>query len=148
MPTKLSLIGLSFNNNEKIFGWFLIVITIFLLINFLVILSLDLMQYFKNNLINNKARKFTGETLGMTYDEIGKEYERQDKLNQEQRGDERTGSLGDEADDIKKQIKELENSFDKKHLTFQNIVELFFNVIVPIIVAILGLKYLYCFLLQ
>ena len=148
LPTKLSLIGLSFNNNEKIFGWFLIVITVFLLINFLVVLSLDLTQYFKRNLINKKARKFTGETLGMTYDEIGEEYERQDELNHEQRGDERTGSLGDEADDIKAQIKELENSFDKKHLTFQNIVELLFHVIVPVIVAALGLKYLYCFLLQ
>ena len=111
-------------------------------------MSLDLIKYFKSNLINKKSRKFTGETLGMTYDEIGEAYESEDKFNQALRGDERTGSLGDEADDIKRQIKELENSFDKKHLTFQNIVELFFNVIVPITVAVLGLKYLYCFLVQ
>ncbi len=109
-------------------------------------MSLDLVQYFKSNLINKKAKKFTGETLGMTHDEIGEEYERQNE--QQYREDERTGSLGTEVDDIKRQIKQLENSFDKKHLTFQNIIELFFNAIVPIIVAILGLKYLYCFLLQ
>jgi hypothetical protein len=117
-----------------------------------MLISLDLVKFFKNNLINKKAKNFTGETLGLTFDDISNEYDRQadilqDDIYQNDRN-ENIGSLGYEADDIKRQIKLLESSFDKKHLTFQNIVELTFNIIVPLIVATVGLTYLYCFLIQ
>ena len=44
--------------------------------------------------------------------------------------------------------KVLEDKFDKNHITFNNIIEILFNFITPIILAIISIKYLYCFLIQ
>ncbi len=145
LPTKLSLIGLNFEDNTKILGWLLIIVTVFLFIHFVIMVSLDITKYFKKNIINRKAKVLTGDTIGLTYKEIGEEYDSQQEYENYQ--DERRGSLGDEAEDIHRKIKILENSFDNTHLRFYNIIELVFNGLVPIALAILGFKYLYCFLI-
>ena len=142
LPTKLSLIGLNFNQNEKVVGWFLLVITISLFINFIIIASLNIIKYFKYHLIQRKARTLTGNTIGLTYDEIGKAYDSQHEYYDEEQG----GSLSDEADDIKRKIKTLEDKFDKNHISFNNIIEILFNFLLPIILAIISIKYLYSFL--
>jgi len=147
LPNKLSLIGLNFEQNEKILGWFILFITVFLSIHFLIMASLNIIKYFKNTLINIKAKNLTGDTIGLTYDEIGQEYDKyqeyNDIFNEEQRH-----TLSDEAEDIKIKIQELENRFDKKYVTFNSIIEILFNFITPIILAIISIKYLYCFLIQ
>lgn len=142
LPTKLSIIGLDFEKNEKILGWFLFTITIFLFINFTIMASLNIIKYFKNYIIGKKAKTFTGDTLGLTYEEIGKEYDRQIEYVQQR------GSLSDEAEDIQKKIKALEKKFDKNHINFLNTIDLIFNFISPTILAIISLRYLYCFLLE
>jgi hypothetical protein len=146
LPTELSLIGMKFKN-EKVLGWFLIAIMAFLLAHFLVMIFLDITKYFKKNIINIKARNFTGDTIGLTYKEIGEEYDKREQYN-EFDPDKNRGTLSEEANDIHRKIKILEDSFDSKHLNFYNIIELLFNVFVPIFLAILGMKYLYCFLMQ
>lgn len=143
LPTKLSLIGLNFEQNERVVGWFLLIITIFLFINFILVASLNIAKYFKNHLIKRKSKTLTGDTIGLTYAEIGQEYDRQQGHYEEQRG-----TLSNEADDIQRKIKALEDKFDKNHITFNNIIEMLFNFITPIILAIISIKYLYCFLIQ
>jgi hypothetical protein len=142
LPTKLSIIGLNFQQNEKILGWFLLAITIFLFIHFAIMASLNLIKYFKDYFINKKAKTLTGDTIGLTYEEIGEEYAKQDKYSVS----EPRGSLGDEVEDIHRKIKDLEERFDKNHLTFYNIIEIIFNYITPIVLALVSIKYLYCFL--
>jgi len=147
LPTKLSLIGLNFEHSAKILGWFLIIITAVLFTNFLIMLILDISKYFKKNIINLKGKRLTGDTIGLTYEEIGEEYDRQEAYNQ-LNYEEQRGTLGDEAEDIHRKMKLLENSFDNTHLKFFNIIELLFNAVLPIILAILGFIYLYCFLVK
>jgi hypothetical protein len=147
LPTKLALIGLNFENNGKIIGWFLFTITLILFINFLVLIILDITKYFKSNLLNKKLEQLTGDTMCLTYREIGEEYDRQEEY-RENYQNENTGSLGDEANDIKRKIQILENRFDLKHLRFYHINELFFNALIPIILTSFGLKYLYYFLIM
>jgi len=147
LPTKLALIGLNFENNGKIIGWFLFTITLILFINFLVLIILDITKYFKSNLLNKKLEQLTGDTMCLTYREIGEEYDRQEEY-RENYQNENTGSLGDEANDIKRKIQILENKFDLKHLGFHHINELFFNALIPIILTSFGLKYLYYFLIM
>jgi hypothetical protein len=144
----LTLIGLDFENTPKILGWFLIVITVVLFINFVLMLGLDIVKYFKRNIINNKAQKLTSDTAGMTYDDIDKEYKRQEQYQEEYREVRGHWSLGDEAEEIRRKVKALQESFDIKHLRFYNIVELLFNGVLPTILAIFGFIYLYCFLIQ
>ncbi len=147
LPTKLSLIGLSFKNNEKILGWFLISITIFLCLHFIMMVILDLREYFKGNIINKQAKNLTSDIIGLTHEEISEEYHKHDDYYNELYENERTGSLSEEAEDIKGKTTILENSFDLKHIKLQNIVELFFNVIAPMILAIFGLLSLCSFLI-
>ena len=147
LPTKLSIIGLNFGENEKILGWFLISITIFLLIHFSIIASLNVIKYFKDYFISQKVKKLTGDTIGLTYKEIGEEYDQQEEYI-DNRDDTPRGSLSDEAEDIQRKMKALEERFDKNHLTFYNIIEIIFNYIIPIVLAIVSSRYLYCFLLQ
>ena len=94
-------------------------------------------------MIQRKSQTLTGDTIGLTYAEIGQEYDRQQGHYEEQRG-----TLSNEADDIQRKIKALEDKFDKNHITFNNIIEILFNFITPIILAIISIKYLYCFLIQ
>ena len=144
LPTKLSLIGLNLTNSPKILGWFILGITIVLFINFLILLALDCSNYFKQYIISIKAVKLTGDIVGLTSNEIVEEYKRTEENNQ----NERQGTLREEAEDITRKIKALEDSFDKKHLSFTNLIELFFNAVIPIVLTLVGVSYLYCFLNQ
>ncbi|TKI70279.1 hypothetical protein FCU45_03030 [Sulfurimonas crateris] len=142
LPTELSVIGLNFEQNEKILGWFLFSITVFLLIYFSTIASLNVVRYFKDYFISKKVKTLTGDTIGLTYEEIGEMYDREEQYSD----DEPRGSLNDEAQDIQRKIKALEERFDKNHLTFYNIIEIIFNYITPIVLAVVSIGYLYCFL--
>jgi len=145
LPTKLSLIGLNFEHSEKTLGWFLLAITSFLFVNFIIIAILNIIKYFKSNFISRKAKTLTGDTIGLSYVEIGEEYDKNIEYNNTYNEDKRC-TLGDEADDIKRKIKILEDKFDKKHITIYNIIEISFNFITPVVLAIIGIKYLYCFI--
>jgi hypothetical protein len=142
LPTKLSLIGLDLASNPKILGWFIFGITTVLFINFLIVLALDYIKHFKTNILSIKGKKLTGDTIGLTYDEIGEEYDIQGYSNQ----NEPEGTLGEEAEDIHRKFKILENDFDKRHFSLTNLIEFFFNVALPVVLAIVGLRFLYCFL--
>lgn len=144
LPTKLSLIGLNLTNSPKTLGWFLLGITIVLFIYFLILLTLDYLNYFKINILSIKGKKLTGDTVGLTPKEINEEHKRTEENNQ----DERQGTLGEEAEDIRRKFRVLEDDFDKKHLSFTNLIEFFFNAVIPLVLALVGLSYLYCFLNQ
>jgi len=144
LPAKLFLIGLDLTSSPKTLGWFLFGITVVLFINFLVVVILDCIKYFKNNLLSINSKNLTGDTVGLTYSEIGEEYERTKEYSQE----DKQGTLGEEAEDIHRKFKVLEADFDKRHLNSSNIAELFFNVFSPIVLAIVSSGYLSCFLNQ
>ena len=56
LPTKLALIGLDLKNNENLIGWFLLVITFIIFINFVFMAYLDYSK-FRNNDIFEKRNK-------------------------------------------------------------------------------------------
>ena len=55
-------------------------------------------------MLNKKLEQLTGDTMCLTYREIGEEYDRQEEY-RENYQNENTGSLGDEANDIKRKYK-------------------------------------------
>ncbi|WP_066354351.1 hypothetical protein [Aliarcobacter skirrowii] len=146
LPSKISLIGLNLVGKECIVGWFLFIITSYLLTHFLLLVTLDLIRFFKKHIVNVKARNFTGNCIGLTYKEIGEEYERQHEYN-DNRDDEDDGTLSGEASDITRQIKVLEDRFDSLHLGIYNIINISTDAVIPFILGIIGLKFLYCFLI-
>ncbi len=148
LPTKLSLIGLDFEHTPKILGWFLFVMTMVLFINFVLMLFLDLRKYHKKNIIKSKSKNLTGDTIGFTLEDIDEEYKRQEFLYGEMTDDDRRGTISDELEDIRKKIKALEEEFDIKQLSMHYKVELLFNGALPINLAIGGMIYLFCFLVQ
>ncbi len=146
LPTKFPLIEFDFNGIEKILGWFILVITVFLLIHFVTLAVLNIWNYHKNYFISKDAKNLTGDTLNMNYNEIEQECNKQ--LNSSDVSSEsQIGTLSGEMDDIKRKIKDLTDKFDKKHITFSNIIEIIFNLVFPFILAILGTMYLFCFLI-
>jgi hypothetical protein len=48
LPKKLAVIGLDFENSQDVLGWFLFVITLYLLVYFLILAVLDLIKYFQS----------------------------------------------------------------------------------------------------
>lgn len=148
VPTKVSLIGMNLEGKEYFFVWFLFLITLYLLIHFLILAILDMVKFFKKDIVSKKARNFTGDTLGMTYDEIDQEYEIRKEFDSEYYEDKNDGSLNSEAADINRQIKLLEEKFDAIHLSFYNSIEIVTSGFIPFLIGIVGLKYLYCFLLN
>jgi len=120
-----------------------LIITIFLFINFVLIALLDLIKYFKKNILYTKGKKLTGNTIGLTYDEINNEYKRNNNQEHNQ-----CGTLSAEIEDIHNKIKIIQDNFDKKYFQFSNIIELLFSFIVPTILAIVSSVCLYTFLAQ
>lgn len=147
LPTKLTFIGLNLEHNNKLLGWFLFIITLYFFIYFILMAGLDIFKFFKKHIINKKAKNFTGDTIGLTYDEIGQEYDREEyhDINQE---DHQIGTLSSEADDIHRKIKSLEDRFNSIHFNIYNSIEIIFNGLFPTILSFLGIVYLYCFLIN
>ncbi len=148
LPTKLSLIGLDFEHTPKILGWFLFAITAVLFINFVLMLVLDLRKHHKKSIIKSKSKNLTGDTIGLTLEDIDKEYSRQEEYYEYMTDDDRRGTISDELDDIRQKIKALEKEFDIKQLNIHYKIELFFNGALPINLAIAGIIFLFCFLVQ
>jgi ABC-type multidrug transport system fused ATPase/permease subunit len=144
LPTKLALIGLNFKDNGKTMGWFLLTITLILFLNFIILGILDIIKYYQNYLLGKKEEQFTGDTLGLTYKEIHQEDYKQEFYNNK---NENIGSFQNEIDNLNKKTKILRNNFDKKLFFIYNLIELIFNIGIPIILACFGLIYLYHFLI-
>ena len=146
LPTKINLIGLDLTSNPKTLGWFIFYITLVLFIHYFFVLTLDYLIYFKKNILSRKGKKLRGDVLDLTSDEISEEIDdRHDgtECNQQEEG---AGTLEQEAVDIKRKFKVLENDFDAK-LNFTNfVIEFFFNALLPFFLALFGLIYLCNFL--
>ena len=76
IPTKLALIGLNFEKNSDILGWFLFIITIFIFLNFLLVAILDIRKYFQDSFLKKSINSITGDTMGYTLMEIESENNR------------------------------------------------------------------------
>jgi hypothetical protein len=144
LPTKINLIGLDLTSNPKTLGWFIFYITLVLFFHYFFVLTLDYLIYFKKNILSKKGKKLTGDTLLLTLDDITDAYNNnRTEYNQQE---ERAGTLEQEQVDINRKFKVLENDFDVKHLNFTNCIEFLFNALLPIFLALVGLRYLYHFL--
>ncbi len=146
LPTEVSLKGLNLEGKECIVGWFLFIITFYLTIHFVVLVGFDLIKFFKDSIISKKSKNLRGDTIGLTYEEIGEEYDRQNEYLENNNFDEHAGTLGAEAEDIHRKIQKLKDDFDITYVSIYNKIDIVFNGIVPFALSIIGLWYLYCFL--
>ena len=135
LPTKINLIGLDLTSNPKTLGWFIFYITLVLFFHYFFVLTLDYLIYFKKNILSRIGKKLTGDILGFTSDDLEDQHYGRE-CNQQEEG---AGTLGQEAVDIKRKYKVLENDFDAK-LNFTNfVIEFFFNALLPFFLALFGL---------
>jgi len=58
------------------------------------------------------------------------------------------GSLSEELSDIERKIDRIDKKYYQLHFTISNIFEIFFDIVVPIIVSTYGSYYLYCYLID
>ena len=147
LPTKISLLGLDLTNNPKALGWFILVMTMVLFIQFLVAVTLDCVMYFKDSIVAIKVKDLKSANLSMRHNDINETYE--SEVNHgyvKHLQDQKEVSTSSEARDLKRQEIELRARFDKKHITINAIVEFLFNVVLPVVLAGFGLIYLYSYL--
>ena len=144
LPTKLALIGLSFEKNEKILGWFLLAITIVLFMHFLLIGIVEVRKYYKSRILHPIIEKLTAR-MDMTLDLINSdEYNRHEYSERIDIDTEDT--LAVEENDIENKKEIIEFTFDKQHLKFSEIIELVFNLILPISLGVVSIYFLCNFL--
>ena len=142
MPTKISLIGLNLEKNELILGWFIFFITIYLLFHFIIMVVVELIEFNSSFFIRKKTNKTTGDTLGLSIDEVmAPEYEAEYR--------EKENSLGtpeQELDDINRKNKIIHQKFNNILGKSRNYITIIFEVFIPIILSIAGLVYLFFYI--
>ncbi|EPW6411001.1 hypothetical protein ACWOIF_004283 [Vibrio vulnificus] len=70
LPKSFALLGLDLTVNPEISGWFLLVITAYILVKFLVTLGLEVLKSKLPTIIEVKTSKTIGDTIGLTQQEI------------------------------------------------------------------------------
>jgi len=147
LPTKISLLGLDLTNNPKALGWFILVMTMVLFIQFLVAVTLDCVMHFKDSIVDIKVKDLKSADLSMTHKDINETYDSgvaHGLVKHLQ--DQKEVSTSSEEDDLERQEIGLRTRFDKKHLTIRALVEFLFDVVLPVFLAGFGLIYLYSYL--
>lgn len=70
LPQKVAILGLDLSKNETMTGWFILVITSYLLLSFLIYSLIDIVQYYLPTLIMRKTKSTTGDILGFTIGDV------------------------------------------------------------------------------
>lgn len=148
LPKKLVLFGLDFEKNERVLGWFLIIITLYLFIHFILIAILDMRIYFQNHLLDSKIKSLSGDTIGLNMSEISGAYELQQSEHHHDSLDESRGTLYGESEDIQNKSKKLYDTFNSKHIQMYEKIELFFYFITPLLLGMVSMYYLFRFLIK
>ena len=78
LPKSFALIGLDLTVNPEISGWFLLVITAYIFVKFLVTLGLEVLKSKlpSIHIIESKTSKTTGDTIGLTQEDIYEYHQR------------------------------------------------------------------------
>ncbi|MGR2947997.1 hypothetical protein ABMY23_23445 [Vibrio vulnificus] len=94
LPKRVALIGLDLSVNPEVSGWFLLVVTAYIFLKFLVTLGLEVVKSKLPSIIESKTSKTTGDTIGLTQKEIYEHHQRNEVE------EETVGTVSGEAKEI------------------------------------------------
>lgn len=137
LPNKVTAIGLDLEGNESILGWFILTISSYFLIRFVMLSTVELLQYYLPDLISTKTSKTTGDTIGLTADEC---------FNNECEDDYEIGTVSGEIHEINKKNEVIRRTYKTLFIKFSNGITLLFELFGPMIFSITSIALLYRFL--
>lgn len=140
LPNKISVIGLNLPGKESIFGWFVVSISLYFFIRYILLSSLKIIQYYLPNIIAIQTSKTTGETIGLTVNECFEPYH--DNQNYD------IGTVSGEIHEINAQNKVIKYKYNSGFIKISNFITLLFEIIAPSIFSITSIVLLWKFLNQ
>lgn len=140
LPQKVSLIGLDLSGSPEVFGWFLFSITFYFFITSLVLVVLDLIKHYLPYIVIKKGANVTGSVIGLTEEECQSE-NFEHYLDQPE-----VGTAHSEFQDIQRQRKYIEVSYNSKYIKLANSTKLLFDILFPLVFAVISISTLAKFL--
>ncbi|MBQ4810114.1 hypothetical protein J8M20_02150 [Pseudoalteromonas luteoviolacea] len=141
LPQKVAILGLDLSKNETMAGWFVLAVTAYFLISFLIYSTIEVIEYYLPSLIGRKTANTTGDIIGLTADECYPDHENEYY-------DEDAGTPNGEMNDIKRKNKEITYKYESNFVRASNFVNLTMGLIFPIVFSLISLTLLYCFLID
>jgi hypothetical protein len=137
LPKKVAIIGLDLSKNETMAGWFVLAVTAYFLVSFLISSTIEIIQYYLPSLISRQTANTTGDTIGLIVEECCPD-----------RGEEDSdiGTTSGELKEIDAKNKRITYKYKSYFIKFSNAVKLLTEFAFPIIFSFVSIGYLYCFL--
>lgn len=142
MPTKITWLGLDLSNagNPAILTWFIFGATAFLFFNYGVMTAMEVWRDYCIPLrIKSKCKNLTGDTIGLNSEECA--------MHQEECAgsplEEQRGTVESELRDIQRKHTEISSKVQKNYLNLHSVVNIIFDIVIPLIFAIASLCCLY-----
>ena len=140
LPQKVAILGLDLSKNETMAGWFILAVTTYFLISFIISSIIEIIEYYLPTLIGRKTANTTGDVIGLTADECFPEHEH-DYYDQD------AGTTSGEINDIKRKNQEITYKYKRNFVRVSNLVKLISDFVFPIVFSFISLNLLSCFLI-
>ncbi|TYL48975.1 hypothetical protein FXV75_14220 [Marinomonas sp. IMCC 4694] len=138
LPQKVAILGLDLSKNETMAGWFILAISSYFLISFIIFSALEIIQYYIPDLISKKTSKTTGDTIGLEIEECYSESESDDPD---------VGTPSGDAKEINAKNQKITYQYKNNFIMFSNLVKLVTEFAFPIVFGVISLYLLYQFLI-
>ena len=139
LPQKVAILGLDLSKNETMAGWFVLAVTAYFLISFIISSVIEVIQYYLPTLIGRKTANTTGDIIGLTADECFPAHEHEYY-------DQDAGTTSGEMNDIKRKNEEITYKYKSNFVRASNLVKLITDFVFPIVFSVISLMFLSCFL--
>jgi len=136
IPNDFTIIGLKLSETDKTLGWFILVATVVIFLYFLMRSYLEIEAYNAKEIIQNKTKDTQCEITGFTEEEHHENYY------QSQKNEEYTNDM----DSINEQNRIIKANFITNHIMLKKWIIYIFEFVLPVILAMIGMFYLFDFL--
>ena len=141
LPENVAILGLDLSNAPDIIGWFILAITLYFLLKFLVSAILEIVNHHLPEIILTKTQNTTGDIIGITLDECCNSNENYEDIN-----DENMGSIHGEIQAIQEKNKNIAMKIKKQFVFLNNLNTYTTDILLPTGLCIAGLLCLVSFL--
>ncbi|ELB2274827.1 hypothetical protein QNZ94_004521 [Vibrio parahaemolyticus] len=141
LPKKIAILGLDLSNNSHITGWFVLAITLYFFVMFVITGGIEITKYYLGDFIQYKSKNLTGNTIGLTEDECISDDQLHNSVD-----DEEVGSVRAEFQDIQNKKKQISETYSKAFISVSNIMILCFEIMFPAVLWLFGSVKLYQYL--
>lgn len=69
LPSKVAILGMDLSQNEEVTGWFILAVSLYFFVRFMLLSLVETLQYYLPSLISNRTSKTIGNTIGLTAEE-------------------------------------------------------------------------------